>query len=264
MAADVTVRAVLLSNQNLSGTFTTQDNVVLVNGDRVLVPRQNAGTDNDIYTVGSPWVRDTGVNLFRWMDILVSEGTEYAGSKWTLSTASTIVRDGSMALHFAVREKLPIWELGPGLEAPGGFLRTQQFDNLQGAYVFGTNRATLSSGGNIIAVESTGEQSRQTLMEGGLVEYLSANSVRVRPGETFAPGAGPISWNEPIDKTGLVLTTSNWHYLYAYLADGVAAIEVSVQRPASPYFGAARVKGGGTGGVLDNTNPDTEPDTTRR
>lgn len=107
---------------------------------------------------------------------------------------------------------------------------------------------------------------QSTFWEGLRVDWLSGNSVRVNAGACFVPQAGVVGRDRPVDLAGLVLDPGAWYYLYAFDAgSGVLGVDPpSRQRPASPYRGEARVKGGGAGGALDNANPDVQPDDTRR
>ena len=272
MAADVTVRAVLAEGGTLSGEYTTPDNVALVAGNLVLAPKQASPTANDLYRVvaGGPWTRATDVTLSRWMDILVEDGDDYAGkagwagSIWTLSTEAPYPRDGSAPLHFEPRQKQPHPSFGGGLSADlGGLVDLVQRTGVEGTYA--RVGGTLNKYGAFTNVFQTEEGG--TYREGLELAWNSATQVSVLPGSAFAPDSGQMELAEeavldfPAD---FALTANTFYYLYLYEENGSVRVEVSPQRPASPYLGRARTKGGGAGGVLDNVNPDTEPDGTRR
>lgn len=153
------------------------------------------------------------------------------------------------------------------LEASGGLTRSGPDLSVAttgippGSY----SRATFNARGQATSGESPEEAA--TFFEGLEVVRLSANSLRVREGSAYVPGAGRVlDLALDVDLTGLALTANTWYYLYAHEEEGALVVDPlpSPQRPASPYRGAARVKGGGTGGVLDNTNPDIQPDASKR
>ena len=105
-----------------------------------------------------------------------------------------------------------------------------------------------------------------SFIEGLKLEYVSATSVRIKAGACVLPTGSVINTTSDITLSGLTLTASTLYYIYGYdVGGGVLGVDPpSLQRPATAYRGNARAKGGGTGGALDNANPDTEPDLTRR
>lgn len=78
----------------LSGTQTV-DGVALAAGDRVLVTAQGSAVADGIYVVSAgSWAYATDVStqgqLIEGTDVLVNEGSTYAGSIWRLTTTGTV------------------------------------------------------------------------------------------------------------------------------------------------------------------------------
>ncbi|WP_311968582.1 phage tail protein [Pseudomonas baltica] len=97
------VRAVATANIVLSG-LQTVDGVVVVAGDRVLVPTQNTGKDNGLYVAAAgPWSRATDADISAEVTpgvlVVVEEGDAYADSIWQLTTNAPITL-GATALVF--------------------------------------------------------------------------------------------------------------------------------------------------------------------
>ena len=95
-----------------------------------------------------------------------------------------------------------------------------------------------------------------TFIEGLQLEYLSANSLRIKAGAAYIPLTGVADMSADLDFTGLTLTANTWYYLYCHDAGGgVLGIDPpsTVAPNTTPYRGNARSKG-----------PDVEPDLTRR
>jgi phage-related tail fiber protein len=100
-------RAALRSNLNLAATVTVIDGVTLVDGDRVLLVKQNSAAENGIYTWSSTTSKltratdaDSSGDVSAGMRIYVEEGTVNAKSIWiVISTGQLTV--GSSAIVFA-------------------------------------------------------------------------------------------------------------------------------------------------------------------
>jgi phage-related tail fiber protein len=98
------VRAATTGDITLSGTQTIDD-VVLVEGDRVLVKNQDTASENGIYVVDEDaWARstdaDTNTEVNAGMFTFVEEGTVNADSGWVLTTNNPITL-GTTSLAFA-------------------------------------------------------------------------------------------------------------------------------------------------------------------
>jgi hypothetical protein len=100
-------RAALRSNLNLAATVTVIDGVSLVDGDRVLLVKQNLAAENGIYSWSSTTSKltratdaDSSGDVSAGMRIYVEEGTVNAKSIWiVISTGQLTV--GSSAIVFA-------------------------------------------------------------------------------------------------------------------------------------------------------------------
>lgn len=266
MAADATVRTVLAEGGTLSGTYTTPDNVALVADDLVLAPSPLDPTAADIYRVAAgPWTRETAITLFRWMDILVLEGDDYAGkagwagSIWTVATEGPYPRDGLSPLHFRVRQKQPHPSFGTGLtEELSGLVSLTPRTGVEGTYA--RIGGTINDRGVLTSVFET--ESGGAYLEGLGLAWDSIGQVTVLPGSAFVPGSGQVD----LDAAAILtfpgtasLAANTWYFLYLHEANGTPQVEVSTQRPDDPYLGSARTKGGPS-----NADWTSSPDNTRR
>lgn len=263
------MRGVILENVDLTAGGVGQVSDGQTVGDTGAVEAwalfgQDVAGQNGAYTVtpAGVWARhpqmaDPTALLYKTY-VNVRGGTRYKNSVWYYEG------DSNPAPGAALTFKLHALEVprmaGNGLQDNAPFFQLPERAGVAGRW---TNPTFLATDRGVIEdIESS--DVLQTLAEGAHVTRISSATLTVGPGRLYAPNAGVISWEATIVKTALVLTAATWYYLYARLAEGVAEIEVSAQRPAAPYFGAARVKGGGVGGALDNTNPDTQPDYSMR
>lgn len=226
-----------------------------------LLVGQNGGADNGPYTVTplGVWARHTEMgasdDFIYNKKIAVQFGVTYGNSEWYLSSPSNPTV-GTTLLDFKPRSFEVPREAGMGLEDNAPFIQLPERPGVAGSWV---NPIVTFTDRGVAEGVTSGAATQTTLVEAMKTAYLSANSVRVEAGAIFVPGVGLLEYDAAVDKTGLVLTANTWYYLYAYSSEGLPTIEVSTQRPASPYRGEARMKGG-----PDNTTPDTSPSTTHR
>jgi hypothetical protein len=221
-------------------------------------------------TTGGVWTRASDLDFttdnsdfsaMPWFQ--VREGSNMiAGSTWWYSGDPAPVENDTV-ITFVKRDNGQEWEPGTDLEAVNNTIRVIQRAEVAGDWASPKIRTT---GGGLIANITSGaeEAAGSSQKEGLLVERVGGQVVRIKEGLAYAPGAGLLVLEADLSLSGLSLTANTWYYLYLFNNEGTVSVEASLQRPASPYLGNARVKGGGTGGVLDNTNPDTAPDDTRR
>lgn len=83
-------------------------------------------------------------------------------------------------------------------------------------------------------------------IEGLLLEWVIASSIRITSGACTVPGIGTLTYATAITKTGIALGNSVWGHVYAYSNAGSPDFEVSTTAPAAPYSGSARTKTGDT------------------
>lgn len=82
----------------------------------------------------------------------------------------------------------------------------------------------------------------QGYIDGLVIEWLSANSLRVSSGAAFVPSANSVvALPAAATLSGLSLTANTWYHVYLTAAGGVEAVATA---PAAPYFGTARAKTG--------------------
>lgn len=95
--------------------------------------------------------------------------------------------------------------------------------------------------------------------EGMRVYFQSTSRVGVTAGNAGLPGGDVLTLAADTLTGTLQMSAATWYYVYVRENAGIAEIEVSTQRPALPYLGAARVKGG-----PNNTDYNSAPDASRR
>ena len=267
-----TVDAIALSDLPLDGSVTQVDTFTLVPGtSKVAVAGQNNPAENYVYSVppSGAWVRDptnwpAGSATFP-NEFAVREGSNAnRGSRWQF--------DNRAAPSLGV-DAVEIVQIGhPRALRPGADMaydaNAHTYDLAGKGIAPGTyERATYNERGLATAVFASGSGS--TEFEGLRASWEAAARLGLGAGFAWVPGAAGgagalVNVADDLDLMGLTLAANAWGYLYLYESGGVGAAELSAQRPATPYLSEARTKGGGTGGVLNNANPDEQPDETRR
>ena len=220
----------------------------------------------------------------------------FAGVPAGLASDGVAVADGMPVLVWTTSPYDGVWVAGAGtwarhanLDASGDFVwgaedtivRVRGGSRYFGSefYYNGADNPTLGSDTlyfnharyGIAEAPEDPEEDEDDGARGGLrVVWDGAAALTVEAGFAHVPRSsadtgGVFRLEDEVNMTGLVLAANSWYYLYCYESGGKLLVDPpSLQRPASPYFGSARVKGGGVGGALDNADPDTQPDETRR
>lgn len=223
-------------NPVTGGVGQAVDGQTVAAGDKVLLVHPPNG---DAYA--GPWVAASGAwtRATDWDDPAeialgdewyVEDGTEYTGTKWHF--------DDSAVPTSLNTDLLTISQL----------TRRRALAKGSGINISGTTPPVISW--------TAPSDVESTFIEGLEIEWLSANSIRVKNGAVYIPTSGVADIDTDLDLTGLTLTGSTWYYLYAYDAGGgVLAVDPpSTQAPVTtPYRGKARAKG-----------PDVGSDLTRR
>jgi len=241
----------------LSGLSTLPDGHVTAAGERVLAYGP-AGVNVGIWVVvsGGPWTRATDFDASTeivWNAKIYPRFGEHAGAEFYVATTETIT-PGVTPFTIHQRTYPQIQTPGVGFEKVLNDWRLATTGILPGSY----DRATFDAYGRAYA--GSAAETATTFMEGLKLVYDGAAALTVEEGGAYVPGAGTIvdlSLDESL--TGMVLTANSWYYLSLYSDAREGAVEYSTQRPASPYRGSARVKGG-----PDNVDPDVSPNDTRR
>jgi hypothetical protein len=130
-------RAATTGNITLSG-LQTVDGVALAAGDRVLVKAQTTASQNGIYTVATgawPFATDFDVlgEGIGGTQVLVTSGTENAGSAWRIAGEDAAITPGSAAIVFerAVdSDSVGFLQRGPGAELRGAQAKMGDFFNV--------------------------------------------------------------------------------------------------------------------------------------
>lgn len=115
-------RAVATANITLSGTQTI-DGVACIAGDRVLATAQTTTSANGFYVVAAgAWSRSTDADgnteVTPGAHTFIEEGTTYAGSGWTLTTAAPITL-GTTGLTFTQFSRAGVYTFTNGVQATG-------------------------------------------------------------------------------------------------------------------------------------------------
>lgn len=226
-----------------------------------LLVGQNSSAENGPYTVTplGVWARhpemDLSAEFVYKTKIAVRDGVRYVDSEWQYvgPDAPTL---GTTLLDFKLHSLQVPREAGNGLEDNAPFLQLPERSGVAGTWI---NPILDITDRGVVESVASGAATQTTFIEAMNTVYLSANGIRVEAGAIFVPGIGLLEFEEAVFKLALTLTANTWYYLYAHNTDGLPQIEVSTQRPASPYRGASRMKGG-----PDNTGPDVSPSTTHR
>lgn len=143
-------RVITTSNiANFSGGAPLSvDGVTLLNGDRVLVNGQSTGSENGLYKVNTAgigsngtWSRTSDANetgeLLSGMQVMVTEGTTYGDSEWTLTTDGTITI-GSTSILFEQLAKVDSTS-GHVIQNAGSNLAARTNLNFDGTYLVATD-----------------------------------------------------------------------------------------------------------------------------
>lgn len=95
-------------------------------------------------------------------------------------------------------------------------------------------------------LEEVGNIFGDTYIDGLHLEWLSSNSIKVKPGSCdFSDGSRRLRVTADITLSGLSLSASTWYHVYVYNNGGVPAAEVISEATATPtnYQGTAYRKG---------------------
>jgi hypothetical protein len=247
------VRLVATADVPTTGTPII-DGVQTVAGAAGLVTSQADAARNGVWVVAAgAWARRADLDASAehspgiWVRVL--EGATQAGTRWFLRTTGAITLN-TTALEWRKDGEGGELVAGAGLQKNGREFSLPERSGVAGSR---TNPTITTDERGIITSVSAGSVPTSH-REGLQVEYVSANSLRIRAGAAYVPALGRIlELASDLTKSGLVLTANTWYYLYLFENAGVADVEIVTTAPASPYRAGARVKG-----------PDSGPDNTRR
>lgn len=255
--------AVAITGSTLSGVQTVDGHPGTAGVTRVLAPNQDPPQAVGVYVMQEgPWTRapdfDEGAEMPFNAEIVVKNGSQaFAGSVWYVANPDPPVV-GTDPINIRLRAWGQALGAGAGISQGPASLSQSKTGVTADTY----DRVRVGEDGRVY--EGFGSTAQTTFIEGLAVRRTGAGSLVVEPGAAWIEGPDELAiLRDPVTLTNMALTVG-WNYLYLYVEGGEARVEYDDQRPASPYLGSARSKGGGAGGVQNNTDPDEEPNMTRR
>lgn len=83
-------------------------------------------------------------------------------------------------------------------------------------------------------------------ISGLVLEWVSANSLRINPGLAALPSGQVIRVTSAITLSSMSLVAGTWYHLYLYLSGTTPTVEYVTTNPTAAYLGMARTKTGAT------------------